>query len=181
MKTTHSPGPWHIGQTNPTDNCIPIRSDAPNSNKRGFVAHVDPVSPNRDGNQDANARLIAAAPDLLAALEAAASRLSYLNNALPQPRIWPELAQAEAAIARARGESPAHIFVTPDCGPTKSKAQHADWDASWLACQPAYLARDKADYDAAWTGYKAIWEAHSPTPDDPDRPGFPAPAWNEKG
>ena len=51
---------------------------------------------------DANARLIAAAPDLLAALEAAWPGLSGQSYERPISEVWE---QARSAIAKAKGEA----------------------------------------------------------------------------
>ena len=52
-------------------------------------------------NSQANAHLIAAAPDLLAALE---NLVTAVNLFAHNPDGWDELKQAQAAIAKAKGE-----------------------------------------------------------------------------
>jgi hypothetical protein len=54
-------------------------------------------APESEDERCANARLIAAAPDLLAALKA------IVNRADDSPMCWPEFDAARAAIARAEG------------------------------------------------------------------------------
>lgn len=92
----HTPGPWHV-----TGNYVicadsiklgkPYRHDVP-------VASMfdDPLTRQQ---MDANARLIAAAPDLLAALE-------HLDNATNEPSLGIDLVEASdkarAAIAKAK-------------------------------------------------------------------------------
>lgn len=102
---THTPGPWEIVQ------------DAPENPKARFqIGHrVSPTSATYvctirtekiltlDGNHAANARLIAAAPELLAALE---EMLDVLDrNNVPAPAyLRKSEAQARAAIAKAKGQ-----------------------------------------------------------------------------
>lgn len=57
----------------------------------------------RGADGEANARLISAAPELLAALRALADAVEHYTNATPED--WPELAAARAAIAKATGEA----------------------------------------------------------------------------
>ena len=78
--TKHTPGPWEVVEWN-----VIFAGD-----KR--IAEVDVNNP----NDDTDAQLIAAAPDLLAALEAG------VENDMPM-REW--LNMAKAAIAKAKGES----------------------------------------------------------------------------
>lgn len=64
MKSQHTPGPWRYCKTNgsPTDGCHMIAGATP-----GYLAEVRDCG---SGDVEANASLIAAAPDLLAAIEA---------------------------------------------------------------------------------------------------------------
>lgn len=78
----HTPAPWHVA------NGVQIRSE------RDQIAKVWMM---RHGEGQANAHLIAAAPDLLDALEVAA-------DALEMAEFFEKAAQARAAIAQARGE-----------------------------------------------------------------------------
>lgn len=64
--------------------------------------------PSADAEATANARLIAAAPDLLAALRETLGELEALRDSLPHPRPTAESAvthRARAVIARAEGRS----------------------------------------------------------------------------
>jgi len=112
MTAQHTPGPWHTRK-----NDASITAEAPNGTA-STVAHVD-FSKSRD-EWVANARLIAAAPDLLAAAEARieAARLQVEFHAQPpgspgKAAVWEPAVQAAmkahdmtvAAIAKARGES----------------------------------------------------------------------------
>ena len=94
----HTPGPW-------VRDCWDILGNAKGNG--GGTGHVCEVSrPNEgdekyweDGEADANARLIAAAPDMLEALQAVVS--AYENGGMIEP-----IFMARAAIARATGEKP---------------------------------------------------------------------------
>lgn len=86
----HTPGPWEVSEDDP---CEIESADG------RFVAMVLPAPElNWDMNaeREANARLIAAAPDLLAALRAARGYVS-------QPKV---LAAILSAIAKATGGEP---------------------------------------------------------------------------
>ena len=86
MTTKHTPGPWHIA------NGVQIRSN------RDQIAKIWMM---RDGEGRENARLIAAAPDLLEALnELAACGAEAWGEDRPCVK-W-----AHAAIAKATGEQP---------------------------------------------------------------------------
>lgn len=97
MSTTkHTPGPWHIARFDATT--VEIRSE------RGLiVAEVG----NTSTEDDANARLIAAAPELLSALQRIADRnLTYLSGKVMGDQIsYEDVAAARAAIAKATGET----------------------------------------------------------------------------
>lgn len=91
--SNHTPGPWRIERQNPspTTGEWMIAGSAP-----GYLAEIRDCG---SGDPSANARLIAAAPDLLEALEAI--------RRYPKIReyVGSELAdKADAAIAKARGE-----------------------------------------------------------------------------
>ena len=89
----HTPGPWsahggavYIGKTGTfLDNGEPAWG--------GFDVRLCP-------NPEANARLIAASPDLLEALELAESHLAHCMGEDVEPRVT-----IRAAIAKARGQS----------------------------------------------------------------------------
>lgn len=95
----HTPGPWTTAEY---DDRLMING------VRGFVCTMDqPTGP----EQQANASLIAAAPDLLAALKnVVADILDYerINNLAPSPGkkyCWQSVAQADAAIAKAESRA----------------------------------------------------------------------------
>lgn len=95
-KNKHTPGPWKaddmVGKT------IPIYATA--TTARGRVATVT----KGDVRSSHDARLIAAAPDLLAACEAA---LAYVEDDSRSPRRRQAMRQGlRAAIAKAKGRAP---------------------------------------------------------------------------
>ena len=106
MKTTHTPGPWIICDT---DGQTPhIVAEHGKQWKNPTICNFyDDVTPwdsvtigswyEQTENHKANARLIAAAPDLLAALQ------SLIND--QRDASLPVLSQARAAIAKATGET----------------------------------------------------------------------------
>ena len=97
MSGKHTPGPWMPFVDG--DGCFAIFPDAD--------PHISLCSrapwPQRAKESAANARLIAAAPDLLAAL----NRLVHLTAILPPDMDEPgsAMADARAAIAKATGET----------------------------------------------------------------------------
>lgn len=98
----HTPGPWKAVEANTdysgTFNRILSISDAEIAPARAYG--------DTEEQRHANARLIAAAPDLLAALESAASwvgQYEELPDHAPAARAMGVVIRA--AIARARGES----------------------------------------------------------------------------
>ena len=93
MNTQHTPAPWAIS----------IYSGIIDG--RGCrVAQAEPMPGQDKDEQTANAQLIAAAPELLAALQACIARMEDLQNVTNYPLAWPRV-QAEAAITKAKGES----------------------------------------------------------------------------
>jgi hypothetical protein len=93
----HTPGPWktdrnnvHLGQIATIHHCV----------GNDWVEVWSPDWPDDEETQEANARLIAAAPELLTALEALVSD----SMASDFNEHWQSFRQAEAAIAKAKGE-----------------------------------------------------------------------------
>ena len=85
METKHTPGPWAID------------GEGTNAMVRGADLTIVAVRHRLTGpTHEANARLIAAAPELLEALE------SILSDACDNGAYWDK---ARAAIAKARGET----------------------------------------------------------------------------
>lgn len=90
----HTPGPWEVGYDGPSNPVI-----IGGVNKLRIVALTSTLWP-REGDEEANAHLIAAAPELFAALDAV---INGVGDGFG--RISPEEHdQALAALAKARGE-----------------------------------------------------------------------------
>ena len=115
MTTKHTPGPWYVGTG--TYECRNIYSAAALTDDEGFTYQPLVANAEDDGINcwDANARLIAAAPELLKALQwyegkavqmgrAAIHQDSKLMLALMKEIAVEYGAQARAAIAKATGE-----------------------------------------------------------------------------
>ena len=91
---THTPGPWHIAED--------MRGIG-NQHVSGVCDMVGNPVANCGTNAEANACLIAAAPDLLAALERARNHL--IMSGTRQTDAPEALAQCVSAIAKAKGEA----------------------------------------------------------------------------
>jgi hypothetical protein len=96
---SRTPGPWRVE----TDEFDIVASDGE------LLATIFPMSQGK-GDAEANARLIAAAPDLLEALKIAHATIYALAKIHdPAWQIYvnraPEMLQIEAAIAKAEGRS----------------------------------------------------------------------------
>lgn len=100
---THTPGPWEVA---PSHCSVLGNPDAAGFDDLCVVADCEPDDPCcvPADQQDANARLIAAAPDLLAALEDAKQWLEHeLGRPSPDGPYGQRLSVYAAAIAKARG------------------------------------------------------------------------------
>ena len=105
-KITYTPGPWTAKPNNCYWEIIPI-----NGGSLGIPFAVgeccasEPA--NRDGGlQEANARLMAAAPELLAQLEAITDRVAaVLRGVAESAELHGMLAASSKLIAKARGRS----------------------------------------------------------------------------
>ncbi len=89
-KAEHTPGPWHVGRK--------VRNQVYARDGLDIIAQCDTMSEATRVTEEANARLIAAAPDLLAAAQLAL-------EAVADPADWNFQARPAlvAAIAKARG------------------------------------------------------------------------------
>ncbi len=90
----HTPGPWFAKREGFSTVYVEARIGG------GWVQEVAACGPTEAGQeqQEANARLIAAAPELLEALQ------SVLNSCLDSQGLADAYKQARAAIAKATGE-----------------------------------------------------------------------------
>jgi hypothetical protein len=95
-----TPGPWFVG--NPGGNfTLYIEARI----RPGWIQEVAACSPTEEHSQRAaNARLIAAAPELLEALRETVIALEHLQNVMHMRVNPPTLENAIAAIAKAIGE-----------------------------------------------------------------------------
>jgi hypothetical protein len=108
MNTQHTPGPWQPFTRYVTANgrFIAKAFEANDTRERpGFAAGQEPQQ--SQAQAEADARLIAAAPELLAALENLLSRAALpgpaRKNAVLRERMISAREQARAAIAKATG------------------------------------------------------------------------------
>ena len=93
-ETKHTPGPWRTD----AHNGFPLDIEDPGEY---MIAKATPCA-----KAEANARLIAAAPDLLAALESIASMYDYEAACGDlASRLYEATCLARAAIAKATGET----------------------------------------------------------------------------
>jgi hypothetical protein len=102
MSAVHSPGPWEVS----TDKNIHGHTDLVVMTHGYFIATLHGI---HGGVDEANAHLIAAAPDLFAACEAGLTRLERLAVDKPKtlfPRLHAEMDAMRAAIAKAKGGTP---------------------------------------------------------------------------
>lgn len=98
----HTPGPWKAERHDGAGNII-IDTDTPVDRGRLGIASVRRAS-NADHEVEANARLIAAAPDLLAACEAAIVEFKAQGQALGEytpPEMVDTWNKVDAAIIKA--------------------------------------------------------------------------------
>lgn len=106
-RVEHTPGPWRVGIED--ECCIPIEWLDSEPGRPGeqyevaTVAYFDGFPPGERG--EANARLIAAAPELLEALELAVATIDRLGGQRGPFKSWQgALDVALAVIAKARGQ-----------------------------------------------------------------------------
>lgn len=100
-KLKHTPGPWALGELlDPGDNTKHVAIIQREGVTQGAVCLVSSVNL-FDAQDAANAHLIAAAPELLAALRRLVSAYSYDNI----PSVADALREARAALAKAEPEA----------------------------------------------------------------------------
>lgn len=104
MTATYTPGPWLVATSNSWRRIVSQRGDtvcAPCTQPDG---HPDLTFPN-GGADGPDARLIAAAPDMLEALQMFAACWPPLSVFIDKPEATKALSAAYAAIAKATGTS----------------------------------------------------------------------------
>jgi hypothetical protein len=106
MSAKHTPGPWHVGGIGVVRDAVVYSAD------KFAVCNCIVYHRHHGGEEEmrANARLIAAAPELLSFAKEAAEVLDYYAqfkyaNGKPDPAIVSLINQAEAVIAKAEGGS----------------------------------------------------------------------------
>lgn len=92
--SNHTPGPWHYGET---DNGFAICQHTPKADF--YFAEIIGL----DDQSKSDARLIAAAPDLLEALKALIFAAGNLHPS--DDSFWVAIKAADAAVAKAEGTS----------------------------------------------------------------------------
>lgn len=95
MKTSFTPGPWHVATRRNE-----FHSERVFAAGSRYIACIG-GSDDTVGEQKANAHLIAAAPELLEALERVVAEIIPATENSPMARV---IDQASSAIAKARGE-----------------------------------------------------------------------------
>jgi hypothetical protein len=108
MSNAHTPGPWAVGERHPTNACAYVRDDKGHEVATLYFCSVggaigdDGIWPEQP-NRDANARLIAAAPTMLAALRGLLEDAKSYGMA--DSAFSGSLIEAAAAIAKAEGRT----------------------------------------------------------------------------
>lgn len=102
---THTPGPWRVGKRGAIQNAVLDGRAVPYPVIPIEGAEAAVYAPSTSPNAEANARLIAAAPDMLAALKAWHAFMSegWITNNNEDPEALALLQQSKAAIAKAEG------------------------------------------------------------------------------
>ncbi|MBN8979434.1 MAG: hypothetical protein J0I08_23495 [Rhizobiales bacterium] len=103
---THTPGPWKIRWSRDGSGDVGITADGlPNVLAECF-ADIRASGERASDEAAANARLVATAPELLAALIRAEQTTAELcHGQHPDNECWNVLRQVRAAIAKAKGDS----------------------------------------------------------------------------
>jgi hypothetical protein len=101
MTTKHTPGPWNVYLAQPYDeHCFEVSYDT----KDGLTYPIADIHEVEDGDPEANAQLIAAAPELLEALSCAEKVLWYVVEEMGEEQFKVELDLAQQAIVKAEGK-----------------------------------------------------------------------------
>jgi len=107
MTTTHTPGPWTVQTLGEKINGYPDWNSycIRHLNQNVHIATVGHVDRYYEQQNEANARLIAAAPDLLAALKKSVQFVAKYANDHDSKIAFRMLAQMHAAIDKAGGDA----------------------------------------------------------------------------
>lgn len=103
MTSKHTPGPWTVGRIDNSIQLYVLDGAEHEDPCDGIIAAVDMSAADRN-LPDANARLIAAAPELLGALRFALAVLNALDGNTAQERAAATL-RGQLAITKAEGEA----------------------------------------------------------------------------
>lgn len=95
IETKHTPGPWYLSERK-----IAVKGHSAGGYSGASVATTSPS--NTDETRQADARLIAAAPELLAVAEEYARTLTLARLVLVASNDTESLAQMDANLSRAR-------------------------------------------------------------------------------
>lgn len=97
MTATHTPGPWQVIEYAGGVTSIEHHEPTGYGYRQSDIARIQPLSEQKE----ANARLIASAPDMLAALE---SVYAYVTDIFDESEFSPDIVEEiRAAIAKAEG------------------------------------------------------------------------------
>jgi len=98
----HTSGPWNVHGTNETGTLI-ASDAAEHENITASIAVAQPRGEEWTKEEEANARLIAAAPELLAALESVCNWADMFRDSLAYESGRSQIDAARAAIQKATG------------------------------------------------------------------------------
>jgi hypothetical protein len=108
MDNNHTTGPWQAKAEEKTFHKVPRIIGYDILAETECLTRVHHLGANRNEEMAANARLIAAAPEMLEALETALSSLEYAARVLEAPEksaFRETIEDARSAIAKAKGQS----------------------------------------------------------------------------
>ncbi len=107
----HTPAPWHLSKSG-----LYVRKTPPGIDSMDWnICTMNEQSENYEND----ARLIAAAPELLEALKACVKVYEENRDAQPTGHLWPDpnhIFHARRVIARAEGSQPKEIKMPADYG-----------------------------------------------------------------
>jgi len=102
----HTPGPWKLDEIDPSGLMKPIFIESGDATICAMAAFLEPNSHVDPKEAMANARLIAAAPDMLKALKLCKHQIQEIaSQAGHDPGVYKAYTMVEDAIAKAEGEA----------------------------------------------------------------------------